>query len=110
MHPYVSLALAIVSEVAATSALKASANFTRLLPSIIVVLGYGIAFYLLSLTLKSMSVGIAYAVWSGAGIVLISLIARVVYGQKIDAAAMVGMALIVSGVLVIHLLSKSTVE
>ena len=91
----------------ATSALKSAAGFTRLLPSIVVVLGYGAAFYFLSLTLKTIPVGVAYAIWSGAGIVLISTAAWLLYGQKLDAAAIIGMGLIVTGVLVIQLLSKA---
>ena len=101
------LAFAIVAEVAATSALKASEGFTRLGPSVLVVVGYGIAFFLLSLTLRTISVGVAYAIWSGAGIVLITLIAWVFQGQKLDAPAIGGMALIIAGVLVMNLWSKS---
>ena len=107
MH-WLYLALAIGAEVIATSALKSAAGFTRLLPSIVVVLGYGAAFYFLSLTLKTIPVGVAYAIWSGAGIVLISTAAAwLLYGQKLDAAAIIGMGLIVTGVLVIQLLSKA---
>ena len=106
MH-WLYLALAIGAEVIATSALKSAAGFTRLLPSIVVVLGYGAAFYFLSLTLKTIPVGVAYAIWSGAGIVLISTSAWLLYGQKLDAAAIIGMGLIVTGVLVIQLLSKA---
>lgn len=107
MHAFLTLGLAIVAEVIATSALKASASFTRLVPSLVVVAGYAIAFYCLSLTLRTMPVGIAYAIWSGLGIVLISLIGWLVFDQKMDAFAMLGMALIVAGVLVIQLLSKT---
>ena len=106
MH-WLYLALAIGAEVIATSALKSAAGFTRLLPSIVVVLGYGAAFYFLSLTLKTIPVVVAYAIWSGAGIVLISTAAWLLYGQKLDAAAIIGMGLIVAGVLVIQLLSKA---
>ena len=106
MH-WLYLALAIGAEVIATSALKSAAGFTRLQPSIVVVLGYGAAFYFLSLTLKTIPVGVAYAIWSGAGIVLISTAAWLLYGQKLDAAAIIGMGLIVAGVLVIQLLSKA---
>jgi len=101
------LGVAILAEVMATSALTASAGFTRLLPSIGVVAGYGLAFWFLSLSLKSIPVGIAYAVWSGVGIVLISLIGWIVFRQSLDAAALLGMALIVSGVLVINVFSRS---
>lgn len=100
------LFVAISAEVIATTALKSSAGFTRLWPSVITVTGYGLAFYFLSLTLKTLPVGVAYAIWSGVGIVLISLIAWLFHGQKLDAAAIVGMGLIVLGVLVIQILSK----
>ncbi|MCB1979705.1 MAG: multidrug efflux SMR transporter, partial [Burkholderiaceae bacterium] len=97
MSVYWILSAAIVAEVVATSALKASVGFTRLLPSTIVVLGYGAAFYCLSLTLKTMPIGVAYAIWSGLGIVLITLAGYVLYQQSIDWAAGIGMALIVAG-------------
>jgi len=105
---YLFLAVAILAEVIATSSLKASAGFTRLLPSIATVAGYGVAFYFLSLTLATIPTGIAYAIWSGVGIVLISLIGWMVFGQKLDAPAIAGMGLIVAGVLVINLFSKSS--
>lgn len=108
MKNWLFLAAAILAEVVATSALKASAGFTRLMPSAIVVVGYAIAFYCLALTLRTIPVGIAYAVWSGAGIVLISLVAWVWYGQRLDAPALLGIALIVAGVIVINVWSKST--
>ena len=108
MSNYVFLAIAIIAEVIATSALKASQSFTQLLPSILVIVGYGVAFYCLSLTLRTIPVGIAYAIWSGAGIVLVSLIGLALYGQKLDVWAMVGIGLIIAGVMVINLLSKST--
>jgi multidrug transporter EmrE-like cation transporter len=104
------LAIAIVAEVIATSALKASEGFSRLGPSAVVIVGYSVAFYFLSLTLREIPVGIAYAVWSGVGIVLISLIAWVLHGQALDAAAWAGIGLILAGVLVLNLLSKSTVH
>lgn len=107
MPAYVFLAIAIVAEVIATSALKASEGFTRLGPSIVVLIGYGIAFYCLSLTLRTLPVGIAYAIWSGAGIVLVSLIGWVLYGQKLDLWALVGIGFIIAGVLIVNLLSKS---
>lgn len=107
MKAWLLLGGAIVAEVIATSALKASAGFTRLGPSLLVVLGYGIAFWLLSLTLRSIPVGIAYAVWSGLGTVLIALAGWGLYGQRLDAPAIAGMALIVAGVLVMNLLSRS---
>ena len=106
--PYLYLLVAIVAEVIATSALKASEGFTRVGPVALVVVGYGLAFHMLSLTLRSIPVGIAYAMWSGLGIVLISIASRVLFGQKLDAPAMVGMALIIAGVLVMNLWSKSS--
>ena len=107
MHPYAALGVAIVAEVIATSAPKASAGFTRLWPSVIVVLGYGVAFYGLSLTLQSMPVGVAYAIWSGLGIVLVTAAGYVLYRQSVDLPALAGMALIVAGVAVIQLFSKT---
>ncbi|MGA7779436.1 MAG: multidrug efflux SMR transporter [Paraburkholderia sp.] len=106
LHPYVLLAIAIVAEVIATSALRASEGFSRLLFSVVVVVGYGIAFYCLSLTLKSIPVGVVYAVWSGVGIVLITLVAAVLYRQMPDLPAIIGLGLIISGVVVLNLFSK----
>jgi small multidrug resistance pump len=100
------LAIAIVSEVLGTSALKSSDGFTKLLPSILVVLAYGTSFYFLSLTLRVIPVGIAYAIWSGVGIVLLSLIGWFLYGQKLDLPAFVGISLITAGVVVLNTLSK----
>ncbi len=110
MPNYAFLAIAIVAEVIGTSALKASEGFSNLLPSILVVAGYGVAFYCLSMTLRTLPVGIAYAVWSGAGIVLVSLLGWMLYGQKLDPWAMLGIGLIIAGVLILNLLSKSTVH
>ena len=107
---WVYLLLAIVSEVVATSALKSSESFSRLWTSVLTVVGYGVAFYLLSLTLREMPVGIAYAIWSGVGIVLVSLAAVVLFGQKLDLPALIGMGLIVAGVIVINVCSKSVVH
>jgi small multidrug resistance pump len=107
MKSWLYLAAAILSEVVATSALKASDGFSKLWPSVVVVAGYGLAFYFLALTLRAIPVGIAYAVWSGVGIVLISLIGWFVFGQKLDAPAIVGITLIVSGVIVLNLFSKT---
>jgi small multidrug resistance pump len=104
------LATAIISEVIATSALKSSEGFTRLVPSFIVVAGYAAAFYFLSLTLKSIPVAIAYAVWSGLGIVLVTAIAWVLHGQKLDMWGFVGVGFIISGVAVLNLLSKASVH
>jgi small multidrug resistance pump len=106
MH-WLHLAIAIVAEVVATSFLRASAGFTKPLPSLAVVAGYGCAFYFLSLTLDRIPTGIAYAVWSGAGVTLISAIGWLFLGQKLDAAAVAGMALIVAGVAVINLFSRA---
>jgi len=102
------LGAAIVSEVIATSALKASDGFTRLWPSVVTAIGYLISFYLLSLVLKTISVGVAYAIWSGLGIVLIACIGWAVFGQKLDLPALLGMALIIAGVVVINVFSKTT--
>ena len=107
MNPWLLLAVAIVAEVVGTSALKASAGFSRLAPSVVVVLGYAVAFYCLSLVLKTIPVGVAYAIWSGLGIVLITVVAWVVYDQAIDLAAALGMGLIVAGVVVLHVFSGS---
>jgi multidrug transporter EmrE-like cation transporter len=107
MNPWLLLAVAIVAEVVGTSALKASEGFTRLGPSVVVVLGYAVAFYCLSLVLRSIPVGVAYAIWSGLGIVLITLVAWVLYDQTIDLAAVLGMGLIIAGVLVLNLFSKA---
>jgi small multidrug resistance pump len=104
---FVYLSIAIISEVVATSALKASNGFTRLLPSLVVVAGYGAAFYFLSICLDKISVGVAYAIWSGLGIVLVTIAAAVVYKEIPDGAAILGMVLIVWGVLVLNLWSKT---
>ncbi|MGA7595673.1 MAG: SMR family transporter [Gallionella sp.] len=103
------MAIAIVTEVIGTSALKSSAGFTRMLPSAVVIVSYAIAFYLLSLTLRSIPVGIVYAVWSGAGIVLLALIGAFFFKQALDTPAIVGIVLILSGVMVINLFSQSSV-
>ena len=107
MQSWILLLIAIIGEVIATTALKASEGFTRLLPSAIVVIGYGVAFYFLSLTLRTIPMGVAYAIWSGVGIVLISLLGWAVFKQSLDAPAMIGMGLIVAGVLVINVFSKT---
>ncbi|ABK08311.1 QacE family quaternary ammonium compound efflux SMR transporter [Burkholderia sp. MS389] len=103
---YAWLAIAIVAEVIGTSALRAADGFTRLWPSVLVVAGYGVAFYCLSLTLRTMPVGIIYAVWSGAGIVLITLVAMLLYRQVPDVPAVIGLGLIIAGVVVLNLFSK----
>lgn len=102
------LAIAIVSEVIGTSALKASEGFSRLWPSVIVIVSYISAFYFLSLTLKTIPVGIAYAIWSGVGLALIVLIAWALYGQSLDFPAIVGILLIMAGAIVLNLFSKTT--
>jgi small multidrug resistance pump len=104
---YLYLVVAIAAELVGTLSLKASEGFTKLVPSLLVVLGYGISFYLFSLVIKSMSVGIAYAVWAGLGILLVTAAGAVLYKQVPDLAAIVGMLLIVAGVLVIHLFSRT---
>lgn len=101
------LVIAIVSEVVATSALKAAGGFTRWVPSLLVVAGYASAFYFLSLTLRSIPLGIAYAIWSGVGVALVSIIGWVIYHQTLDAAALIGIAIIIAGVVVLNLFSKS---
>jgi len=104
---YLFLLIAIFFEVIATSALKSSEQFTRLWPSVVAIVGYAMAFYFLSLTLKSMPIGIAYAIWSGLGIVLISAIGYVVYNQSLDFPAIIGILFIIIGVLIINLYSNS---
>ncbi|NVO55291.1 QacE family quaternary ammonium compound efflux SMR transporter [Rhodobacteraceae bacterium B1Z28] len=99
------LLLAVFAETIGTTALQASQQFTRFWPSVLVVVGYGFAFYLMALTLKVMPVGIVYAIWSGLGIFFIALIGFVVFGQKLDWPAILGLTLILAGILVIHLFS-----
>lgn len=107
MKSWVVLSVAICAEVIATSAMKASDGFTRPLPAVVTVMGYGVAFYFLSLALRTISVGVAYALWSGIGIVLIALIGWLAFGQRIDGWGMVGMGLIIAGVMVLNFLSRS---
>jgi small multidrug resistance pump len=104
---YIYLAVAIVAEVAATTALKASEEFTRLGPSIVVIVGYGIAFYCLTLVLRTIPVGIAYAIWSGLGIVLIAIVGAILFKQIPDLPAIIGMILIVCGVIIVNVFSKT---
>ena len=106
MH-WMYLAVAILSEVVATSALKAADGFTRWFPSLLVVVGYASAFHFLSLTLRAIPLGIAYAIWSGVGVALVSLVGWAIYHQSLDIAALVGIALIVAGVVVLQLFSKA---
>ena len=107
MSGYLYLAIAIVAEVIATTALKAADGFSKPLPLTLVVIGYGIAFWMLSLVMKSIPVGVTYAIWSGLGIVLIAAVGWLFYGQRLDAPALIGMALIVVGVLLMNLSSTS---
>jgi small multidrug resistance pump len=106
MNGYLYLALAIAAEVVATTSMKAVDGLNRPLPLFLVIAGYSIAFYMLILVVRTIPVGIAYAIWAGLGIVLVSTAATFVYGQKLDLPALLGMALIVSGVLVIQLFSQ----
>ena len=103
MRTWIYLGLAIASEVTATASLKASEGFTKLVPSIVVLVGYSAAFYFLSLTLEDIPIGVAYAVWSGVGVAAITLISVFYMDQKIDAAGVVGIGLIVIGVIVLRL-------
>ena len=102
---FVYLTIAVLAEVIATSALKASEEFTRLWPSVMVVVGYSVAFYLLSLCLRTIPLGVMYAIWSGLGVVLTGIVGWVVYKEQLDAPALVGMALILAGVVVIRVFS-----
>ena len=110
MKYWIYLFLAILAEVSATTALKSSQEFTKIGPSLIVVLGYCLSFYLLSLTLKVIPLGITYAIWAGAGIVLVAISGTLIYGQKLDLPAILGILLIISGVLVLKLFSKNTIS
>ena len=106
--PYLYLLIAVVAEVIATSALNASKGFTQWIPSTITCVGYLIAIYFLALTMKSIPMGITYALWSGAGIVMISTIGWVIFKQHLDAAAMLGLVFILVGIVIINVFSKST--
>lgn len=106
MH-YVYLICAVIAETIGTASMQASQQFTKPLPSLVVVISYAVSFYLLSLTLKFMPVGVVYALWSGLGIVLIALIGLAVFGQKLDLPAVIGLGMIIAGVLVINLFSHS---
>jgi small multidrug resistance pump len=107
---YVYLGLAVIAEVVATSALKSSQGFTRLIPSLVVVVGYGAAFYLLSIVLKTIPIGVAYAIWAGVGIALVTAVSAIAFNQMPDAPAVLGIALIISGVIVINVFSKMQVH
>jgi len=106
-NAWIFLSVAILSEVVATSSMKLTEGFTRLGPSLVTAIGYMISFYMLSLTLRHVPVGVVYAIWSGVGIVLVSLVAWQLYGQKLDVPAMIGIGMIMGGVLVLNLFSKS---
>ncbi|CAM4232189.1 hypothetical protein F901_02380 [Acinetobacter dispersus] len=108
MNNWIILFIAITAEVIATSALKSSEGFTKPIASIVVVVGYVVAFYCLSLTLKTIPVGVAYAIWSGVGIVLITTVAWFVFDQKLDIWGIIGIVLIMCGVLILNLLSKTS--
>ena len=107
MNHWLALAIAIMAEVIGTTALKASSEFTRIVPSFIVVISYSVAFYFMSISLRVLPVGIMYAIWSGMGIVLISILGWLVYKQTLDMPAMIGLAFIIAGVIVINVFSKS---
>ncbi len=107
MNNWLFLGLAIVAEVGATTALKLNEGFSKPLPTLAMALGYGVAFYFLSLTLRSIPVGVAYAIWSGLGVVLITTLGWLAFGQKLDAPALAGMGLILAGVLVMNLFSST---
>jgi Membrane transporters of cations and cationic drugs len=107
MQQWIFLSIAIISEVVATSALKATDGFSRLWPSLITVAGYGASFFFLSFALRTLSVGVAYAIWAGVGIALITLVSWLIFGQRLDIPAVIGLLLIVSGVVVINAFSKS---
>lgn len=110
MNSYLALGTAIVAEVIATTALKSSDSFTRLVPSIITVAGYGTALYFLTITMKTIPTGVTYAIWSGLGIVLISITSYFFHNQKIDGMGVLGMGLIIAGVVVLNLFSKSSMH
>jgi small multidrug resistance pump len=110
MNDWVYLFLAIMSEVIATASLKSTEGFTKPIPSIIVLIGYCAAFYFLSLTLDTISIGVAYAIWSGVGVATITVVSYFLYDQKIDLAGILGIGLIVAGVIVLRLFSESAVE
>ena len=106
-NAYIYLIFAILAETVGTTALQASQQFSRLWPSIVVVVGYGVSFWLMALALKTMPVGIVYAIWSGLGIVFIAAIGFALFGQRLDLPALIGMALILTGIVIIHLFSKT---
>ncbi len=107
MPPMLALSIAIVCEVIATSYIPKTEQFTKVMPSTVVLIGYGIAFFVLSITVQTMPVGVVYAIWSGAGIVLVATVGYFVYGQRLDLPALVGIGFIIAGVLIVNLLSKT---
>lgn len=110
MNSFIFLAIAIVGEVIATTALKLSDGFTKVIPSIVVTVGYGVAFYFLSLSLETISLGVAYAIWSGVGIVLTIAVGVFLWRESLDIARIIGSTLIISGILIINLFSKNLVH
>ena len=107
MSKWLLLSIAIIAEVFGTSFLKASEGFTRFWPSVAVIVGYIVAFYFLALSLKVIPVGIAYAIWAGFGVVLIALIGWIVFSQKLDTPAIIGISMILGGVVVLNVFSSS---
>jgi len=110
MNKWAYLLLAIISEVVATASIKSTEEFTNLIPSVVVIVGYCAAFYFLSLTLDEIPLGIAYAIWSAVGIVGVALIAVIFHDQRLDAGAMIGMGLIIAGIVVMRLYSTMNLE
>ena len=110
MNKWAYLLLAIISEVVATASIKSTEEFTNLIPSVVVIVGYCAAFYFLSLTLDEIPLGIAYAIWSAVGIVGVALIAVIFHDQRLDAGAMIGMGLIIAGIVVLRLYSTMSIE
>ena len=108
--PWVLLTIAIVAEVIATSSLKLSDGFTRLWPSVVVVAGYGVSFYFLSVTMRSMPIGVIYTILSGLGVVLVTLVGWLVFKQHLDLPALIGISLIIAGVVIMNVWSKSTIS
>lgn len=104
---YIYLAIAILAEVTATSALKASDEFTKIIPVLIIVIGYGVAFYFMTLVLRTLPLGITYAIWSGMGIVLVAIAGVFLYQQIPDTPAIIGMTFIIAGVVIINIFSKT---
>ena len=110
MNHWLALSIAIVAEVIATSTMKSTNEFTRLWPSLVVVIGYGTGFYFMAISMRVLPVGIMYAIWAGMGIVLVSVIGWVIYKQVLDMPAIIGIALIIAGVIVINVFSKAIIH